>query len=94
MATMIVKHRVANFESWKKVFDEMGAARSKHGWIGHVVLRDAVDPNLVTIINRVKSLEEAKSYGASPDLRAALQKAGIEGPPEISFAAEAEEKSY
>jgi hypothetical protein len=94
MATMIVKHRVANFESWKKIFDEMGTVRAKHGWTGHLVLRDASDPNLVTIVNRMKSLDGAKAYGGSPDLRAAMQRAGVQGPPDISFCDDADEGRY
>jgi hypothetical protein len=94
MATMIVKHRVASFESWKKVFDEMDAVRSKHGWTSHLVLRDATDPNVVTIVNRMKTLDGAKAYGGSPELRAAMQRAGVQGPPEISFNEDAAEATY
>ena len=85
MATMIVKHRVANFESWKQVFDSMIATRAKFGWKSHRVLRDATDGNVVTVINHVKDLAGAKAYGASPDLREAMQRAGVQGAPEISF---------
>jgi hypothetical protein len=53
MATMIVRHRVANFDSWKKVFDSMTDLRkTQYNWIGSEVLRDETDPNYVTIINR------------------------------------------
>jgi hypothetical protein len=94
MATMIVKHRVANFESWKKVFDEMVPVRTQHGWTGHRVLRDATDPNVVTIVNRMKTLDGAKSYGVSTELRAAMQRAGVQGPPELSFCEDAEDWTY
>jgi hypothetical protein len=94
MATLIVKHRVANFEAWKKVFDEMNPVRAKHGWTGHLVLQDAADPNIVTIVNRVKTLDGAKAYGGSPELRAAMQRAGVQGAPEVSFSEDAEDRSY
>jgi hypothetical protein len=94
MATMIVKHRVANFESWKKVFDEMSPVRAKHGWTGHLVLQDASDPNLVTIVNRMGTLAQAKAYGGSPELRAAMQQAGVQGVPEISFNEDADDRKY
>jgi hypothetical protein len=92
MATLIVKHRVANFEAWKKVFDEFIPVRAKHGWMGHLVLQDAADPNVVTIVNRVKTLDGAKAYGGSAELRAAMQRAGVQGAPDISFCEDAEEK--
>jgi hypothetical protein len=94
MATLIVKHRVANFEAWKKVFDEMVPVRAKHGWTGHVVLRDAADPNVVTVVNRVKTIDGAKAYGGSSELRAAMQRAGVQGTADVSFCEDAEEKAY
>lgn len=94
MPTMIVKHRVADFETWKIVFDRMETARRAHGWEGHIVLRDAADPNQVTILNRVRTLDDAKRYGASPDLRAAMKDAGVLGPPEITFLDDVEERRY
>jgi quinol monooxygenase YgiN len=94
MATMIVKHRVGNFETWKQIFDEMDPARRQHGWVGYDVLRDAADPNLVTIVNRVKDLAGAKAYGGSPELRAAMGRAGIQGAPDITFLEDAESRRY
>ena len=84
-AALIVKHRVADFALWKKVFDSMTPVRKQHGWLGHTVLRDAQDPNVVTIINRVKDLEGAKRYGGSAEIKNAMREGGVQGPPEISF---------
>jgi hypothetical protein len=94
MATLIVKHRVKNFETWKAVFDEMETTRRQHGWIGARVLRDAADPNVVTIINRVRTLDGAKAYGGSAELRAAMAKGGIDGAPDVQFLDDVEEKTY
>jgi len=94
MAKMIVRHRVANFENWKKVFDDMGATRAKHGWLGHEVLRDAQDPNLVTIVNHVKDVASAKAYGGSPDLKAGMEKAGVISAPDVTFLEEVETRTY
>lgn len=94
MATMIVKHRVGNFESWKRIFDEMEGPRREHGWLGHTVLRDAADPNVVVIVNRVSDVTRAKQYGGSDALRSAMARAGVQGPPEIQFLEDAEDKRY
>ena len=85
MATMLVKHRVANFEKWKTVFDRFEGLREKHGFIGHSVHRDAVDPNIVVVVNRVRDMAGAKSYGGSHELHDAMAEAGVQGAPEISF---------
>jgi hypothetical protein len=94
MATMIVKHRVKNFESWKVVFDELEATRRKHGWTGHQVYRDATDPNLVTIVNHMGDLAGAQAYGGSPDLRSAMERAGVISAPEIQFLDDTEDRAY
>lgn len=94
MATMMVKHRVANFESWKVVFDSMEPVRREHGWTGHEVYRDATDPNMVIIVNHMRDLEGAKRYGGSPALREAMAKGGVQGPPEITFLADTEARKY
>ncbi|HEX2678879.1 MAG TPA: hypothetical protein VHM19_19645 [Polyangiales bacterium] len=93
-AALIVKHRVANYDTWKAGFDSVFEKRKAHGWRSAIVLRDATDPNLVTIVNRVKDLEGAKRYGSSPELRALMEKIGVLGAPEISFMEEVEDRAY
>lgn len=93
-AALIVRHRVANFEAWKTVFDGMTEVRRSHGWLSAIVYRDAVDPNMVTIVNRVKDLAGAKRYGGSPELKAAMQKGGVQGPPDVQFVEEVEDRAY
>jgi quinol monooxygenase YgiN len=93
-AALIVRHRVANFESWKKVFDSFTDVRRSHGWLSAIVYRDEADPNMVTIINRVKDLDGAKRYGSSEGLRNAMREGGVQGTPEIHFCDETEDKRY
>ena len=94
MATMIVRHKVADFNSWKKVFDSMHDIRQSHGWVGHEVLRDANDGNLVTIVNKMKTVEGAKAYGQSKELKEGMQKAGVISAPDITFLTDEEILSY
>ncbi len=93
-AALIIKHRVADFAQWKKVFDSMTPARKEYGWLGHTVLRDAQDPNVVTIINRVKDLDGAKRYGASAEIKNAMKDGGVQGPPDISFLDSVDDHTY
>ena len=94
MATMIVRHKVADFNNWKQVFDEMDPIRAAHGWISHDVLRDTTDPNYVTIVNRMKSVDGAKSYRESPELKAGMQRAGVLSQPDITIMEDAASYSY
>jgi quinol monooxygenase YgiN len=93
-AALVVRHRVANFEAWKVVFDSMFDTRRSHGWISHLVYRDAADPNVVTIVNRMKDLAGAKAYGASPELKAAMQRGGVQGAPDVFFLEQFEDRAY
>ena len=93
-AALIVRHRVANFEEWKKVFDSMTETRKQHGWLQAFVYRDATDPNMVTIVNRVKDLDGAKRYGSSDVLRNAMKNGGVQGPPEVFFLDQSDAHDY
>ena len=94
MARLIVKHKVADFANWKKVFDSMQDIRYSYGWIGHELYRDPADPNFVMVVNKVKTLEGAKAYGASPELKEGMAKAGVTSQPEILLLDEEEVLSY
>jgi quinol monooxygenase YgiN len=81
----IVKHRVANYEAWKAAFDAHAGARAAAGVIGHAVNRSAEDPNLVVVYLQAESLDALRGFGASADLQQVMQKAGVQGAPEITL---------
>jgi quinol monooxygenase YgiN len=89
MASMMVQHRVKDFAEWKKVFDSFAGLRSSNGELSTHVFRDASDPNRITVINKWNSMESARKFSQSPELKAAMEKAGVEGPPTVSFLTEA-----
>lgn len=94
MASMFLKLRVAEFDKWKPVFDEHEAARKEYGFTTHSLHRDADDPNLVIVALRVTDIARAKQFVSSETLRAAMERSGVQGPPEIWFAEDVEEKCY
>ena len=91
---MIVRHKVADFTKWKEVFDSMKEIRHAHGWIGHEVLRDASDPNQVTIINKMRTIDGAKSYRESKELKEGMQHAGVISAPDITILQDEEVLAY
>ena len=94
MASMFIKHRVADYAKWKTVFDEHEAMRIEYGTVGHSLHRDADDPNVIVIAFRVSDLNRAKAFAGSEELRSAMERAGVLGLPEIWFAEDVEEKRY
>jgi len=94
MASMFIKHRVADFDAWKKVFDEHEATRRESTVTGHSVHRDTDDPNVVTLAFRVTDLARAKDFATSDNLREIMQRAGVEGPPDIWYTEDVEDKTY
>jgi quinol monooxygenase YgiN len=50
-----------------------------------MIYRDANDPNNLTLIFKWNSLANARKYAQSPELKAAMERAGVQGPPSIFF---------
>jgi len=94
MASMFVRHRVADYARWKAVFDEHEAERRAFGFTAHSVHRDADDPNAIIVALRVTDVNRAKEFARSESLRSAMERAGVQGPPEIWFAEDLEDKRY
>ena len=89
MARMLVQHQVKNFAEWKKVFDSVADLRTSNGELSSQVYRSESDPNHITAIFKWDSLANAHKYAQSPELKAAMEQAGVEGQPSISFLNEA-----
>jgi heme-degrading monooxygenase HmoA len=86
---MLVQQRVKNYDEWKRVYDSAAELRSSNGEISDQIFRDATDPNMVTVFFKWDSLDNARRYTQSPELKEAMEKAGVEGPPSINFLTEA-----
>ena len=89
MVTVAVRHRVADFDAWRVVYDEHGAVRKEHGSTGATVLRDASDPAEVLVLTYWPALANAKAFVEDPSLAEAMQRAGVVGAPRIEFYEEA-----
>jgi quinol monooxygenase YgiN len=85
---MLVKHTVKDFAVWKEVYDSVAELRATNGELSDHIYRDSINPNSLTIMFKWDSLENAQRYAQSPELKAAMEKAGVEGPPEITFLTE------
>ena len=81
----LVKHKVANFDKWKVIYDGHDSVRLAFGMHSIAVSRGMDDPNMVMISMRVDDLARAKEFFDQPELKTTMQKGGVIGAPTISF---------
>ncbi len=84
MPSIIVKHTVRDYDTWKKVFDADSPNREVIS-TGGKIFRSMENPNEVTVVMHVKHLDSAKAWIADPKLKATMDSAGVTSAPEISF---------
>lgn len=86
---MFVRHEVTDYSAWKKAFDAFAPIQKKAGVIYKAVYQATDDPNDVTVIHEFHSLEKAKAFAALPELKAAMDKGGVRGTPQIWYTTKA-----
>lgn len=84
-ALIMVTHKVQDFQVWKKVYDSTAAWKPGYGWKQGTVFSVDGDPNNVMVIEEFGSMDQAKTFAGSSELKAAMGKAGVMGPPEVRF---------
>ncbi|MBV9354452.1 MAG: cyclase [Chloroflexi bacterium] len=84
MGFVFFRTRVADYDSWKPVFDQDAADRKAAGSAGGQLFRDESDPNLVYILFEW-DLDKARQYGQSETLANKMQEAGVVERPDIYF---------
>ena len=88
MSTMLVQFQVRDFASWRKVFDSVSEVRKSRGMLSGQVFHDAADPNKVVLLIKWDTLENAKKWNQSPELKAGQEKAGVILPVDTRFLTE------
>lgn len=93
-ATLFVKHKVADYKTWKLAYDGLGPVRKRNGVTSASVHRDAHDPALVTVIHGFNDVQSATRFASLEELKSAMTHGGVTGAPEIWFSEEMEHTSY
>jgi hypothetical protein len=83
MVRLFVRHTVHDYAAWRKGYDAFEPTRLKLGAKGHAVYREVADPNDVTVWHDFDSLETAKAFAGSAELKAAMKGAGVVGAPTV-----------
>ena len=80
---LFVRHEVTDYAVWRKAYNDFGKSRRNLGVTAQSVYRTAESPNDITVTHDFKSMEQAKAFIVSPDLKAAMDKSGVKGAPQV-----------
>lgn len=85
MVHVFVKHKVKDYAVWKDAFDGFREMRRKGGEKAWQVLHPESDPNSLLLVFEWDSLDNARKFMKSPELKTAMEKGGVSEAPEIHF---------
>ena len=78
MITVLVNHRVADYDEWKAAYDRIDAGPLASDVRSYRIWRGLDDPNLVILAETFESREIAEAAFAHPELAAEIVKAGVD----------------
>ncbi len=93
MAYLVIRHKVADYAKWKPIFDQHGATRKTGGSKGGRLFRSVDNPNELVILFEWESVEKARQFAQSQDLRQTMQRAGVADKPDVYFLDEVDRPS-
>ena len=91
MTVLRIKHKVRDYDAWKTVFDDFSETRKQGGEKSYRICQTENDPNELDVIFEWDNVENARSFVKSPELKKAMEKAGVMEAPEISFLKEVDQ---
>lgn len=83
MPYLLIRHKVKDYERWKRHFDEHAATRQASGSTSGRLYRNAENPNEVIALFEWDDPASARRFSQSEDLRAVMQEAGVIERPDI-----------
>lgn len=85
MTTTFIRHRVKDYDAWRRVYDDFAGVQAKAGVTAKAVYRSAADPNDVLVMHRFGNIDQAQDFMALAELKEAMMNAGVEGAPQIDI---------
>ena len=86
MAYVLVQHEVKDYDAWRVGFDSVSELRAQYGEKSAQVFTNADNPNRITAVFEWDTLEHADTYFFNtPELKSAMQKAGVLGQPTVTM---------
>jgi hypothetical protein len=84
-ASLVVRHSVGDYATWRPVYDELDPLRAQHGCTAQQVLASPADANDLLITHEFPTVEQAEAFAHDPALRAGMERSGVVGAPRIEI---------
>ena len=83
---LTVHLKVKDYATWRTSYDGHEKGRLSAGITNGRVFRSAEDPNDVVILQDVADVAKARTWLGSDEMKAAMEKSGVVGSPNVRFA--------
>ena len=83
MPYLFIRHKTEDYAKWKSTFDSVAPMRRAAGEKTYALCHVAGDPNDIVLLNEWDNAENLQKFLQSPELKEAMQKAGVAEEPEI-----------
>lgn len=80
-----IMHTVADFDKWKPAYESHDSVRAAYGLSKLALGRGIDNPNMVFVVNKISDIQKARDFTVLPDLKDAMQKAGVTSKPDFSY---------
>ena len=86
MVMLFVRHTVADYKAWRKIYDDFAPIQKANGVEAQAVYQAADNPNDITVTHNFATREAAQAFVKNEELKKAMHKAGVVGAPTIWIA--------
>jgi heme-degrading monooxygenase HmoA len=85
MSYVLLRHNIVDYARWRTVFESLAVEREASGSLGVRIFQSNDTPNEITLLFSWTSAEAARRWFESDILREAMERAGVQGKPEIVY---------
>jgi hypothetical protein len=85
MALLAVLHTVRDYPVWRAIYDSLDEVQRDWGVTTASVYQLAEAPNTVLVLRHFATVAQALGFLTNREIRAAMERAGVEGDPRIEI---------
>jgi hypothetical protein len=85
LPAFLLRHHVADVDTWLASYDTAGELQQSAGIIGHGANCSLDDPSLIIVYHQAETFDALHSFLADPQLQTAMRDAGVTSEPEVTF---------